>query len=1394
VSPTEGETELVAGRYRILRELARGGVGAVYEAIDESTGRRVALKRLLPTAANRPRLALLFEAEYDTLARLRHPHIVEVYDYGIDKHGPYFTMELLDGKDLSELEPVPYRDACRYLRDVASSLALLHTRRRLHRDLSPRNVRLTSSGRCRLIDFGTMANFGVAKDIVGTPPMVPPEALRGTALDHRADLYSLGALAYRILSRRYAYRAHQLEDLPKLWRTPPARLRELVPEVPAELEDLVMSMLSLDPTYRPNTTYEVIDRLTAIGGLPPDTEQSRTAQGYLVGSRLVGRSSQMDSIQRRIARAHEGRGGVIVIEGNPGVGKSRLLDEAALAAQLSGALTVRVDARAHPGAYGVSNAIAKAILEAAPHDARKRAEPYAANLRVFDVFDPEGTSKRRHAARENIATRLQLHNAVLSWLFDLAGDRTLALLVDDLPRIDERSAALLHALTDNLAQKRILLIAARRLAEKHAPPEGVDAIVVRARRLRLHRLRREETAAVLASLFGTVPNLDVLADWIHEATTGTPMQLMELAKHLVRENNVRFVDGLWVIPPHLSPDRLQRNLAATLSARAAALPPPERRLAEALSVRRGNLSLPLCMRLADEDDAPLLFENLDELVAKGVLSSGVNGYHFGQDALRQVLLRQLPDKRAKRLHLRLGKALLQQAASEPQERIEGGYNLILGGDELHGAKVVAVTARRLPTRSLGTTQALPAVEAALEVFERLGRPRLDCLRLRVVLAGAMDRRATQRYATATLQALCDAAGGQGQKSYTLLRCKFGSQLEFWTRYTATQLEFCMTPAQQRGPRPGWALAMFYRVGFSVLGVFMSELDVEGTKRLVRQAQSLAPAGPLHALVAEVFRAQLLALRGNVAASLSCARTVHAQFEAVASEAEQGTRSGIVATLNIGMGMLEAHYGLRSQAALSVCDELTELADQVHAQEPVGAWNETGAVSELELRLAAHELTQAVHLARAECSQAEAEEQPAPKTGPTTGLHRQLDVWTTLIECDIGLRTGDVAGLRRCVETFTHWVAENSGLAPWLDIARAHLALCLGKPKEALVGYGRWVRKIRPGDALCWDTLYFGYAEGLLAVGESSRARAWLMDALKHPVVKDARETTSGATLSALLALVEAECKALDLASERIQMLEQALADSDHPLVLGYVHEVAARIAHKRGDEKTCSEQLSQMKRWYTLTRNSALLTRGQRVQDSLSDMRLGEVSTQDAKKLKKDVKPAEDNDADRPVVTRVTTRRDPASGKPSSGPIRMQWTSPEHTQALQTLLSTSGANDGYLYVLHHDHPRLVAATRNEHANTLAAKLSALIEQFTEAVRAEAPDASEPPATANGIDIQTADANYQLHWLSDPETGRVIAACFLRREDRELRALEPELLERTASTLPPPPLSEPSSSV
>src|SRR5689334_14526535 len=237
-APLLATGDRVAGRYRIESLIAEGGMGAVYRAFDESGGMFVALKR----RANDMRVARMFEREYHTLVSLEHPRIIHAYDYGVDATGAYYTMELLDGSDLRELAPLPYRRACRYLRDVASSLALLHARRLLHRDISPRNVRVTGDDRCKLIDFGVLSSFGVAEVLAGTAPFVPPEALSGAPLDQRADLFSLGALSYWVLTGRHAYPARAMDELPRFWRSPPvapskARERDDAQEpIPAALD------------------------------------------------------------------------------------------------------------------------------------------------------------------------------------------------------------------------------------------------------------------------------------------------------------------------------------------------------------------------------------------------------------------------------------------------------------------------------------------------------------------------------------------------------------------------------------------------------------------------------------------------------------------------------------------------------------------------------------------------------------------------------------------------------------------------------------------------------------------------------------------------------------------------------------------------------------------------------------------------------------------------------------------------------------------------------------------------------------------------------------------------------------------------------------------------------
>jgi len=177
----------------------------VYAVIDAATGRRLALKRLSSGAT--ASMAALFEREYQTLAGLKHPCIVGVYDYGADARGPYYSMELIEGGDLSKSAPMHWRATCRVLRDAASLLGLLHARHLLHRDLSPRNFLRGLDGTLKLIDFGALAPFGTSTEVVGTPPFVAPEALRLQPLDQRLDVFGLGALAYWLLTGTHAFAA-----------------------------------------------------------------------------------------------------------------------------------------------------------------------------------------------------------------------------------------------------------------------------------------------------------------------------------------------------------------------------------------------------------------------------------------------------------------------------------------------------------------------------------------------------------------------------------------------------------------------------------------------------------------------------------------------------------------------------------------------------------------------------------------------------------------------------------------------------------------------------------------------------------------------------------------------------------------------------------------------------------------------------------------------------------------------------------------------------------------------------------------------------------------------------------------------------------------------------------
>ena len=262
------------GPYQLVRALGRGGMGVVYEGVDVETGQRAALK-VLPAALNEEEdFRTRFESEIETLRRLKHPNIVRLYGFGQQDGVLFYAMELVDGPSLqAELRRgrrFSWQEAAQISLQICRGLRHAHDRGVIHRDLKPGNLLMAADGTIKLADFGIAQLFGRTRvtavgSVVGTLDYMAPEQAEGGLVDARADLYSLGAVLYALLSGGPPLRAKTLaEMLEKLYSSRPAPIRRLAPETPEALEQLLDQLLEKDPERRIATALAAARRLETL--------------------------------------------------------------------------------------------------------------------------------------------------------------------------------------------------------------------------------------------------------------------------------------------------------------------------------------------------------------------------------------------------------------------------------------------------------------------------------------------------------------------------------------------------------------------------------------------------------------------------------------------------------------------------------------------------------------------------------------------------------------------------------------------------------------------------------------------------------------------------------------------------------------------------------------------------------------------------------------------------------------------------------------------------------------------------------------------------------------------------------------------------------------------------
>ena len=279
LAPPQGPGEIGRlGPYRVLKILGAGGMGVVYRAEDPQLQRMVALKVMLPSLAASASARERFLREARAAAKVEHDHVVAIYQVGEDRGVPYLAMPLLRGESLDDRlkrERLPPAEALRIARETATGLEAARKRGLIHRDIKPANLWLEEeTGRVKILDFGlARAAAGDAQltqegAILGTPAYMAPEQAGGTA-DHRADLFSLGCVLYRMATGEAPFKGTDtISTLMAVATEEPRRPNEVNPALPAALSDLIMRLLAKKPEGRPASAQAVVEAIRAIEADP----------------------------------------------------------------------------------------------------------------------------------------------------------------------------------------------------------------------------------------------------------------------------------------------------------------------------------------------------------------------------------------------------------------------------------------------------------------------------------------------------------------------------------------------------------------------------------------------------------------------------------------------------------------------------------------------------------------------------------------------------------------------------------------------------------------------------------------------------------------------------------------------------------------------------------------------------------------------------------------------------------------------------------------------------------------------------------------------------------------------------------------------------------------------
>jgi tetratricopeptide (TPR) repeat protein len=758
-----------SGRYTVKKFLGEGGKKKVYLAHDNTLDRDVAFALIKSEALDEvSRQRVTREAQ--AMGRLGdHPNIMPIFDLGQEKDPatggtqPCMVLPVMGGGDVGEAiekapdHRMPLERAVQIAKDTCEGLVFAHGKGVVHRDLKPGNVWLTERGVARIGDFG----LAVATDrsrltreamMVGTVAYMPPEQAMGGEITPRADLYSLGCMLYEMVTGRPPFLGDDdISIIGQHINTPPVAPSWHRHECPKPLEALIMRLLAKDPAQRPESATDVLVALAGVESASLKATEAGTRHGQPSGEKaeppearsldsmssgvFVGRHKEMDQLRAGLEEALSGRGRMVTLVGEPGIGKTRIAQELTTYAGLRRCQVLWgrcYEGGGAPPYWPWVQAVRQYTQERSPEELRRDLGSHASVIAeiVVDLKDKLPGIQPPAQLESAEAARFRLFDSITTFLKNASRAQSLVVVLDDLHWADKPSLLLLEFIARELANSRVLLVGAYRDVElnRRHPLAITLGDLTKERlfeRILLRGLQKPDVSKFIELAAGTQPP-GGLVDAVFTQTEGNPLFVTEVVRILVQEGELRpdkrstgdHKTTTWMvrIPEGVKEvigrrlDRLSERCNETLTV--AAVIGRQFSLKQLLAVVN-DATASAEERTSESRMLDVLEEALASRVAEE-LPDAVGRYQFSHALIQETLLGELSITRRVRLHARIAEALERLHGEEaPAHAAELAAQFVSAEAVLGNVKLVSYS-------QLAGDQALAACahEEALDHFQR----------------------------------------------------------------------------------------------------------------------------------------------------------------------------------------------------------------------------------------------------------------------------------------------------------------------------------------------------------------------------------------------------------------------------------------------------------------------------------------------------------------------------------------------------------------------------------------------------------------------------------------------------------------------------------------------------